>query len=55
MYLCWLTRGLGCHDGGDGLHSDGRPLVVRAGGHRAVGRRAHGGLPLQQLQDGLDV
>lgn len=55
VYLCCLIRGLACHDGRDGLHPDGRPLVVWAGCHRAVGWGAHRRLPLQQLEDSLDV
>lgn len=42
-------------DGRNRLHPDGRPLVLWAGGDDAVGRGNHGGLPLQQLEDGLDV
>lgn len=42
-------------DEGDRLHLHGRPVVVGAGGHGAVGRRTRSGLPLQQLQDGVNV
>lgn len=44
-----------CLGGGQRLHPDGRPLVLRAGGDGAVGGGARRGLPLEELQDGLDV
>lgn len=37
------------------LHPDGRPLVLGAGGDGAVGGGSGRGLPLEELQDGLDV
>lgn len=42
-------------DGRHRLHPDGRPLVLRAGGDDAVGGGTGRGLPLEELQDGLDV
>ncbi len=42
-------------DGGQRLHPDGWPLVLGARGDGAVGRGAGGGLPLQELQDGMDI
>lgn len=42
-------------DGGHRLHPDGGSLVLGAGGDGAVGGGAGCGLPLEELQDGLDV
>ena len=47
--------GWGAGGGRVGLAPDGWTLVVRAGGDGAIGRRTQSSLPLQQLQDGLDV
>lgn len=44
-----------CLDRRHWLDSDGRPLVLGAGGDGAVGGGAGRGLPLEELQDGLDV
>lgn len=44
-----------CLDGRCRLHPDGWPLVLGAGGDGAVGGGAGRGLPLEELQDGLDV
>lgn len=44
-----------CLDGRYRLHPDGWPLVLGAGGDDAVGGGASCGLPLEELQDGLDV
>lgn len=42
-------------DGRHRLDPDGRAVVLRAGGDGAVGGGAHCRLPLEELQDGLDV
>lgn len=42
-------------EGAARLHPDSRPLVLGAGGDGAVGGGAGRGLPLEELQDGLDV
>lgn len=44
-----------CLQGRARLEHDGGRLVLWAGGDRAVGGRAGRGLPLEELQDGLDV
>lgn len=44
-----------CLDGRHRLHPDGWPLVLGAGGDDAVGGGPGRGLPLEELQDGLDV
>lgn len=58
MYL-WQRRSLSeaeiCLDGRHRLDPDGWPLVLWVGGDGAVGGGTDGGLPLEELQDGLDV
>lgn len=58
MYLRprWCrTKAEICLDGRQRLHPDGWPLVLGAGADGAVGGGTGGGLPLEELQDGLDV
>lgn len=54
VYL-WQRRRRVQAEGRCRLDPDGRAVVLWAGGDGAVGGGAGSGLPLEELQDGLDV